>query len=156
MPAFHHDGARVMQRMLFVDEDNASRSQIAEAFARLFGSDEVIAYSAGLAPAELLDDRAISLMAEVGCDLSAFHTKSLSSLGDTRFDVVISLGDRRLAAPPAGVAYGHWRIPDPTVLDSARYRDIRHDIGHRVRQLLNALETLAPSDDGSVIDLGND
>jgi arsenate reductase (thioredoxin) len=148
MPAFHHDGARVMQRMLFVDEDNASRSQIAEAFARLFGSDEVIAYSAGLAPADL--------MAEVGCDLSAFHTKSLSSLGDTRFDVVISLGDRRLAAPPAGVAYGHWRIPDPTVLDSARYRDIRHDIGHRVRQLLNALETLAPSDDGSVIDLGND
>lgn len=145
-----------MKRVLFVDEDNASRSQIAEGFARLFGSDEVVAYSAGLNPAELLDDRAISLMAEVGCDLSAQHTKSLASLGDTRFDVVISLGERRLAAPPVGAAYGHWRIPDPTLLDSARYRDIRHDIGHRVRQLLNAVEGLTSTDDGSAADLGSD
>ena len=29
-----------MKRVLFVDQDNASRSQMAEAFARLFGSDE--------------------------------------------------------------------------------------------------------------------
>ena len=64
-----------MKRVLFVDEDNSSRNQMAEAFARLFGSEEVLAYSAGVAPAELLDDRAISLMAEVGCFLggSARH-----------------------------------------------------------------------------------
>lgn len=142
-----------MKRVLFVDDDNSSRSQMAEAFARLFGSEEVLAYSAGVAPAELLDDRAISLMAEVGCDLSAHHTKALASLGDTRFDVVVSLGEHRLATPPAGAAYGHWRIPDPTVLDNARYRDIRHDIGHRVRQLLNALETIDPADDSRAIDL---
>lgn len=144
-----------MTRVLFVDEDNASRSQMAEAFARLFGGEDLVAYSAGISPVELLDDRAISLMAEVGCDLGAQHTKSLASLGDIRFDVVIGLGERRLALPEAGLAHAHWRIPDPTALDSARYRDIRHDIGHRVRLLLNAIDALDEGAPTAPIDLGS-
>jgi protein-tyrosine-phosphatase len=143
-------------RVLFLDRDNASRSQMAEGFVRVFADDGFEAYSAGVAPAELIDDRALSLMSEVGAELGGQRTKPLADLADIRFDVVITLGERRLPAPPARLAYAHWRIPDPSVLDTARYRDIRHDIGHRVRRLLNALAGLATShdQDGAPFDLG--
>lgn len=144
-----------MQRILFLCADNASLSQMAEGFARLFGDGEHEAYSAGLAPAELVDDRAISLMQEVGCDLSGQRTRSLRELADMAFDVVITLGERRLPeAPAARIAHAHWRCPDPTALDTARYRDIRHDIGHRVRQLFNALPALASEQGSPPVDLG--
>ncbi len=145
-----------MRRVLFVDQDNASRSQMAEAFARTFGDEGLAAYSAGVEPAEFVDDRALALMAEVGCDLSGQHTKSLQSLSDIQFDVVVGLGERRLDLPRARLASAHWRIPDPTMLDGARYRDVRHDIGHRVRLLLNALDAIVPAEAGAPIDLGSD
>ena len=80
------------------------------------------------------------MMEEVGCEVHGQRPKRVSELADMKFDVVITLDERSLPAPSAALASGHWRIPDPHFLDSKRYRDIRHDIGHRVRKLLEVVE----------------
>jgi len=135
-----------MKRLLFVCRDNANRSQMAEAFARLFGSEDIEAYSAGMAPVQALDPRCIPMMQEVGCDLARQHTKSLQSLADTRFDVVVLIDESEAASQEGLALTGHWRIADPADLPDARYREIRHDIGSRVRGLLNALEAGTSTD----------
>ena len=43
--------AKTKQRVLFICIGNACRSQMAEAFAKAYGSDILIVQSAGLAPA---------------------------------------------------------------------------------------------------------
>lgn len=144
-----------MYRLLFVCGDNASLSQMAEAFARAFAEADWDVFSAGLRPAELVDDRAVRLMDEVGIDIHKHQTRSLADVSDMMFDVVVTMGERRLDLRLECRAFGHWCCPDPKTLDSARYRDVRHDIGHRVRQLLNVLPTLEfDSPRSARVDLG--
>lgn len=128
-----------MKRVLFVCEDNRSLCQIAEAFARVDGSDELQAYSAGLRPAECLDPRAIEVMDEVACDLRRHTPKPLTKLADMRFDAVVTLGEH-LDASVSGGWSGHWRLPDPDSLSLDQLRSLRDRIGERVQALLGALE----------------
>ncbi len=50
------------KRMLFVCVENSNRSQMAEAFARIYGGDAVEAYSAGSRPSGVVNPKAIAAM----------------------------------------------------------------------------------------------
>lgn len=145
-----------MKRVLFVCHDNASLSQMAEAFARVDGSEDVEAYSAGLQPADMLDPRTRQLMQEVGCDLDRQDPKPLAELAGLRFDAVIALG-RQLAVPAValqdGALQGRWPLADPTTLDDASARELRDDLAERVRNLMDALEAQGEGGAG-LADLG--
>jgi protein-tyrosine-phosphatase len=54
------------KRMLFVCVENANRSQMAEAFARMLGGSAVEAYSAGSRPSGVVNPKAIESMRELG------------------------------------------------------------------------------------------
>ena len=69
-----------MRRVLFVCVENANRSQIAEAFARMHGAGEVEPVSAGSRPATAVNPRAVAAMRERGYDLSAHRPRSLDEL----------------------------------------------------------------------------
>ena len=47
------------KRVLFVCVENSNRSQMAEAFARMHGGEDVIAYSAGSRPSGKVNPKAI-------------------------------------------------------------------------------------------------
>lgn len=49
------------KRILFICHENCNRSQMAEAFARIFGANRVEAYSAGCCPAECIHAKAIAI-----------------------------------------------------------------------------------------------
>jgi len=57
-------------RILFVCVENANRSQMAEAFARIHGGGQVEAHSAGSRPSGKVNPRAVQFMQELGYDLS--------------------------------------------------------------------------------------
>ena len=59
-----------MKRVLFVCVENSCRSQMAEAFARMYGGSAVEPYSAGSQPSGPVNPKAIESMREVGYDLS--------------------------------------------------------------------------------------
>ena len=56
----------VVKRVLFVCVENANRSQMAEAFARILGGESVEAYSAGSQPSGKVNLKAVEAMRELG------------------------------------------------------------------------------------------
>jgi arsenate reductase (thioredoxin) len=68
------------RRLLFVCVENSNRSQMAEAFARIHGGENIEAYSAGSQPSGEVNPKAIAAMREVGYDLSKHKSKSLDDI----------------------------------------------------------------------------
>ena len=52
-------------RLLFVCVENSNRSQMAEAFARALGRDDVEVASAGSRPSGVVNPRAVQMMGEI-------------------------------------------------------------------------------------------
>ena len=80
--------------VLFVCVHNAGRSQMAAAFLRHLGGDQVVVRSAGTAPADSVNPAVVEAMLEVGIDLHAAGAtpKKLTEDAVKVSDVVITMG----------------------------------------------------------------
>jgi arsenate reductase len=130
------DGA--MKRVLFVCVENANRSQMAEAFARIHGGDGVEALSAGSKPSGVINPKAVRSMREVGYDLTTHDSRSLDDIGG-EFDAVITMGCGDSCPWVPARIREDWALPDPKHMDEADYRVVRDTISARVQSLLAAL-----------------
>jgi arsenate reductase (thioredoxin) len=128
-----------MPRVLFVCVENSNRSQMAEAFARAHGRDQVDARSAGSRPSGQINPRAIAFMAERGIDLTAQHSKSLDAIGNEPFDAVVTMGCGDACPWVPARKREDWALPDPKLLDDAGFRGVRDEIEKRVLALLAEL-----------------
>jgi protein-tyrosine-phosphatase len=127
------------KRIIFVCVENANRSQMAQAFARVHGGDRVEAFSAGSRPSGKINPKAIEAMKEVGYDLTTHASKGLDEYNGRNFDAAVTMGcgdecplvvtDRRV----------DWQIPDPKHLPPEQFRDVRDLIEQNVTQLLREL-----------------
>src|SRR5436190_22452357 len=80
------------RRLLFVCVENSNRSQIAEAFARIHGGENIEAYSAGWEPSGEVNQKAIAAMREVGEDLSKHNSNSRDDIAQVEYDVIAKMG----------------------------------------------------------------
>ena len=126
------------KRVLFVCVENANRSQMAEAFARLHGGDGVEALSAGSRPSGRINPKAVRFMAERGYDLSAHASKSLDEVAG-EFDAVVTMGCGDSCPWVPARRREDWALPDPRDMDDDGYRAVRDEIEARVRALLASL-----------------
>ena len=134
-----------MKRYLFVCVENANRSQMAEAFARIHGGADIEAWSAGSRPSGRVNPKAIDAMRERDYDLSQHRSISLDELPDLEFDAVVTMGCGD-ACPNVRAAHREdWEIPDPAPLPEAEFHEIRDLIETKVRELLTRVAP-APSD----------
>ena len=137
------------KRLLFVCVENANRSQMAEAFARLLGGENVNAYSAGSKPSGQVNPRAVEAMGELGYDLNSHRSVSLDALAEQEFDFVATMGCGDSCPWIRATVRQDWDIPDPKDLPPDEFRVVRDMICEKVR---NALVTLGISP--ASIDLG--
>lgn len=126
------------RRVLFVCVENANRSQMAEAFARIHGGVAVDALSAGSKPSGAINPKAVRFMSELGYDLSTHGSKSLDEI-DGEFDAVVTMGCGDSCPWVRANLREDWSLPDPKHLDDDGYRAVRDEIGARVRALLAKL-----------------
>jgi arsenate reductase (thioredoxin) len=126
------------KRVLFVCVENANRSQMAEAFARVHGGDAVQALSAGSRPSGVINPKAIRFMAELGIDLTTHDSKSLADI-DGEFDAVVTMGCGDSCPWVPARRREDWDLADPKHMDDDGYRAVRDDIAARVRALLASL-----------------
>ncbi len=114
--------------ILFVCKDNALLSQLAEAMIKLYRSDEIVAFSAGVNPAKKLDERAVFLMERLGYSEMLQHTtKSVSEAPDFHYDFVITLGTPEFIHQVEADKRLEWRLPEVQFLsieELARLRDM--------------------------------
>lgn len=125
--------------VLFVCVENANRSQMAEAFARMYGGDSVEAASAGSRPSGVVNPRAIEFMAELGYDLGAHGSKSLAEFDGREVEVAVTMGCGDECPLVRARRREEWQIPDPKHLPPEEYRAVRDHIGRRVADLLAGL-----------------
>lgn len=128
-----------MKRILFVCVENANRSQMAEAFARMHGGDGIEASSAGSAPSGRINPKAIRFMAELGYDLATHASKSLDEL-EGEFDAVVTMGCGDKCPWVPAKRREDWQLPDPRDMDDDGYRAVRDEISARVKRLLAELQ----------------
>ena len=105
--------------VLFVCTGNACRSQMAEGWAESLKGDCIEAFSAGVAPAGAVNERAVAIMAEAGVDISHHYSKDIDDLASIDFDYVITLCDyARGQCPtwPGKTKLIHHPVEDPSFL----------------------------------------
>jgi len=127
------------KHLLFVCVENANRSQMAEAFARIHGAAEVEASSAGSRPSGCINPRAVEYMREIGYDLSAHKSKSLTNFNNTNIDVAVTMGCGDACPLVNARRREEWLIPDPKEMPADEYRKVRDLIEHKVKELLASL-----------------
>jgi protein-tyrosine-phosphatase len=125
-----------MKRFLFVCVENSCRSQIAEAYARMLGSDEIEACSAGSRPSGVVNPKAIESMKEVGYDLSTHHSKSLDEIPQIEWDFVATMGCGDECPFVRAKRREDWQIPDPKDMSPEEFRNVREEIEKRVSAAL--------------------
>jgi protein-tyrosine-phosphatase len=134
-------GASDMKRIVFVCVENSNRSQMAEAFARIHGGDEVEAYSAGSRPSGKVNPRAVEAMMEVGYDLTKHDSKGLSDLPAVEFDAAVTMGCGDECPMVRAKERLEWKIPDPKNLPPGEFREVRNLIEAKVKDLLAGFVT---------------
>jgi arsenate reductase len=123
------------KRVLFVCVGNACRSQMAEGFARAYGSDVMIVASVGLAPARTLAPDTIRAMEEKNIDIREQFPKALRHIGKAEFDLVVNMSGVYLPAE-FGTKILDWEVMDPVFLPYKEHCEVREEIERQVMKLI--------------------
>lgn len=137
--------------LLVLCTGNSCRSQMAEGFLRRAAGDRYAVASAGSRPAETVHPLTVTVMQEVGIDLSEARPKPARDFERRDVDTVITVCDD--AAESCPVFRGdarrlHWPFEDPAAFegpDDARltkFRQVRDEIAARVERWLAAEASL--------------
>ncbi len=139
-------------RIMFVRTGNSARSQMAEAFTRVLGREQVEARSAGIEP-KGLNPNAVRVMEERGIDISRQHSRNLDPAEASAMDYLITMcgsAEERCPVLPAHVAQIHWLLEDPAAATCSPeqilevFRRTRDEIESRVVNLIKILRDPHP------------
>jgi arsenate reductase len=132
-------GSRVVKRrVLIVCTGNSARSQITEGLLRHEASDQYEVFSAGTHPAAVRPE-AVTVMAELGIDISAQRSKPVAEFERQQFDFVITVCDRAREECPvfSGETQRlHWPFEDPA--NFTETGEARLDAFRRLRDRIHA------------------
>jgi protein-tyrosine-phosphatase/putative NADPH-quinone reductase len=127
------------RRILFACRENASRSQMAGAYAAVMAGDRFEVLTGGSSPAEKIDPLMEKVMAEEGIDMHFKTPRSIeNALEEGLPEVMVSMGCGETALMP-GTGRVDWDLPDPAGSSLDEMRQIRDDIKKRVVKLISEL-----------------
>lgn len=134
-----------MTRVLILCTHNSARSQMAEGWVRHYANElgaDIDVSSAGTEQTPVKPE-AVTVMQEVGIDLSGHSSKTLDVLPDPwAFDVVVTVCDSANEACPAYPAKTtrlHVSFPDPSRQGLERWREVRDALGGMSRALVETI-----------------
>ena len=127
-----------MKKILFVCVENAGRSQMAEAFAKKYGTDKFVVSSAGNKPAEKVNPTVVEVMKEKGIDISANKPKLITTQMAQEQDLIVTMGcnDQGVCPGPFFKPTIEWNLDGPKGKPIEEVREIRDEIENRVKQLV--------------------
>ena len=104
-----------MKNILVLCTGNSCRSQIAEGYLRHYAGERANIYSAGV-ETHGVNPRAISIMNEVGIDISNHTSNHVDEYANIEFDFIITVCDNakeRCPYFPSKAERFHYNFPDP-------------------------------------------
>ena len=133
---------KIEKNILFLCEDNACLSLMAESMAKHRRLPKIRVFSAGVRPGQIPPE-VRRVLQEIGVELSGSTTKSMDQIPANDIDLVVSFGDahEQCGSLPSKAKVEKWSIPNPmraTGESSAilsAYRHGRDEIDKRVAAL---------------------
>ncbi len=127
------------RNILFLCEDNAQLSQMAEAAAKHLAPPKTRILSAGIKPG-VIPDAVIKAMDEIGIRMGGQQSKGLNDVPINEVDLIVSFGEahKHCANLPGRAKIANWPVADPIKRPSGRaenldaVRKARDDIEKRV------------------------
>jgi arsenate reductase len=129
-----------MKKILFVCVENSNRSQMAEAFAKIYGKGKVEAYSSGSRPSGIINPKAISAMKEKGYDLTTHTSKSLDEIPQINYNYVVTMGCGDECPFVLAEHRDDWKLDDPKYLEPNEFNKVRDEIEKNVKDLVERLK----------------
>jgi len=121
--------------ILFLDDDNACLSQMAEATAKHLAPPRTKIYSAGVKPRGI-PDHVVQAMKELGISMTGHSSKGLAEVPMQDIDLVVSFGDahKNCTNLPGRAKIENWPLttPQPDRTDAVTTREERDQINQRV------------------------
>ena len=128
-----------MKKVVFVCVENSNRSQMAEAFARMYGAGKVEAFSAGSRPSGRVNPKAVEAMKELGYDLTTHASKGLDEFNNQEVEIAITMGCGDECPLVLARQQVEWKIPDPRDMTPEEFRGVRNLIEAKVKELIERL-----------------
>jgi arsenate reductase (thioredoxin) len=126
-----------MQKVIFACVHNAGRSQMAAAFFnQLADHTKAEALSAGTEPGVRVHPEVLSVMQEVGIDLSNAKPQKLTQELAEGASLLITMGCGDKCPYVPGLRRDDWPLRDPKGLPAIEVRDIRDEVKSRVQNLI--------------------
>lgn len=135
------------KRVLFLCTGNSCRSHMAEGLTNYYLGDTWEAVSAGTEPAGYVHPLAITVLAELGIDISEHISKTADDFRDTSLDLVVTVCDDAAENCPLWLGQGnvvHISFPDPAKATgsdeekTAVFRQVRDSIQDQVLAYLRS------------------
>lgn len=133
---------KIEKNILFLDEDNACLSLMAESMAKHRSLPKIRIFSAGIRPGQIPPE-VRRVLQEIGVEQSASVTKSIDQVPAKEIDLVVSFGDahEQCRSLPSKAKVEKWLIPNPmrapgeSAATLSAYRSGRDEIDKRVAAL---------------------
>ncbi len=146
--------------VLFACSFNAVRSPMAAAIARHLFPGKIFVDSAGARRGEL-DPFAVTVMDELGLDISHHRPQTFEDLEDSNFDLIVSLAPDAYHKALEYTRYNsveaeYWPTADPTLATGSRerildeYRAVRDQLMARIKARLGWKPSFGPRREGVV------
>jgi protein-tyrosine-phosphatase len=130
--------------VLFVCVHEAGRSQMGAAVLDHYAQGRVHVPSAGSTPAGEINPAVVTVVEEIGLDLSKEFPKPLTDEVVKAADAVITMGCGDACPIYPGKRYEDWELEDPDGKDLETVRRIRDEIDQRVQRLIGELLPVDP------------
>jgi len=108
------------------------------------------AESAGTNPYDGVLDTVVTVMLELGIDLSEGTPRLLTEELAESCDLLVTMGCGETCPVVPGLERIDWKLADPSVMERDGVRALRDQIERRVRQLLKSLEAQDRTQDNDV------
>ena len=108
---------------------------MAEGFARRYGSDVMEPWSAGLAPANVIQPLTKKVMEAKNINIDDLYPKELNTLDFTSFDLIVNMSNRPFPTR-LPIEIRDWKVEDPVGKTEEVYVAVRDQIEMLVMHLI--------------------
>lgn len=128
--------------ILFICVENAGRSQMAEGFFNKYAPKGYEAISAGTKPISQINPIAVEVMREADIDISNQKSKELTEDMIRNSSNIVNMGCMEKESCPTLFLQNllDWNIEDPKGKPIEKVREIRDEIGQRVKELVASIK----------------
>jgi len=122
--------------VLFICQHNAGRSQLGAGLLEYLAGDHYTAMSAGLSPADEVNDAVAATLAELGVDITDRVPRAVTPADLDEADIVVLMKPGLTLPSPVRGELLEWSFPNPEAWDVDAVRPLREAVAAQIQSTI--------------------